>query len=74
MKINYSGGTIPMEWEYVCEDCRDYSIVTHARREDMKHRHCDKCGGLLLRVTRVAPSLDADYHQDQLTRNIGWAR
>lgn len=61
-----------MDWEYVCETCREHVIIPHARRDDMSHRHCLECGGLLLRYIYKAPTMGADYHDSQLTRNIGW--
>lgn len=74
MKINYSGGNLPQDWAYICEDCELKVTIVHGRQDDMSHRHCEECDGLLLRHICKVPSLGADYHQDQLTHNIGWAR
>lgn len=73
-KINYKCGGRLREWEYVCEDCREHTTIEHMVQDDMEHRKCEHCNGLLLRYIPRAPSLDADYHQDHLTRNIGWDR
>lgn len=74
MKINYKCSSVLKEWGYICEDCRDISMLIHKASDDMHCHKCEKCGGDLLRYISKAPSLDADYHQDHLTRNIGWAR
>lgn len=73
IKINYRCSGIQKEWEYVCEDCREHVTLTHKTSDDMDHRHCEKCSGLLLRFIRKAPSLGADYHDSQRTHNIGWS-
>ena len=74
MKINFKGCMTPRDWEYVCEECEERSVITHAVDEDMHDFSCNRCDGRLLRYIDKAPLLDADYHQDLLTRNIGWDR
>lgn len=74
MKINYKGCLAPRDWEYVCEDCCGRSVINHSVNVDMHSFTCDWCEGKLLRYINKAPLLDADYHQDHLTRNIGWDR
>ena len=73
MKISYSGSNLPQDWDYVCEDCAVEVTLVHGRQDDMSHRHCKECEGLLLRHIRRVPSLGADYHDSLLTRNIGWS-
>lgn len=73
MKINYSGSNLAKDWDYICEDCKLEVIIVHGRQDDMSHRHCAECDGLLLRHIKSIPSLGADYHDSQLTRNIGWS-
>ena len=72
LKINYKGSKRVMPWEYVCEECKEHVTIEHTREDDMHHRHCDHCDGLLLRYINKVPTLGADYHDALLTRNIGW--
>lgn len=72
IKTNYKGGNMVLPWEYVCEDCKEHETIEHTRRDDMSHRQCKHCGGLLLRYITKAPTMGADYHDAHLTRNIGW--
>ncbi len=73
MKINYKGSNAPRDWEYVCDDCRTHTIISHGRQEDMQHRKCDGCGGDLLRYIGKAPTLGAEYHDSLKSRNLGWS-
>ena len=72
-KINYKCSGMLKDWPYICEDCKDTSILTHKTSDDMSCHECKKCGGHLLRHITVAPSLDADYHDSCRTHNIGWS-
>lgn len=73
MKINYKCSGMEKDWGYVCEDCKDLSVLTHKTSDDMHCHKCKKCGGDLLRHINKAPSLDADYHDSCRTHNIGWS-
>lgn len=73
-KINYKGSSYEIPFEYKCLNCGEHTVIEHKRSDDMHGRECPKCNGELSRYIGKAPALGADYHQDQLTRNIGWAR
>jgi DNA-directed RNA polymerase subunit RPC12/RpoP len=73
MKINFKGAcNIKVPFEYVCLTCREHEVIEHTRKEDMANRKCSACGNLMARHIDGAPSLDADYHESQLTHNLGW--
>lgn len=74
MKINFKGCLALRDWEYICEDCSCREVRNHSVADDMHSFKCHNCNGELLRYIDKAPLLDADYHQDTLTRNIGWGR
>lgn len=73
-KINYKGSSYEVPFEYKCLDCEEHCTIEHKRSDTMRGRECPKCKGELSRYIGKAPSLGADYHVDQLTRNIGWPR
>jgi len=70
---NFKGGcTISVDFEYVCLDCGEHEIVHHKRSDTMAGRECTNCSGLLARYHDKPPMMDADYHDSQLTHNLGW--
>jgi len=73
-KITYRGSSYDVPFDYKCTACELICTVEHKRCETMHGRECPKCKGELTRYISKAPSLGADYHVDQLTRNIGWPR
>jgi len=73
-KVNYRGSSYDLPFEYKCTECGEHTTIEHKRSATMRGRECPECKGELSRYIGKAPSLGADYHQDQLTRNIGWDR
>lgn len=76
VKVTYKGSSMLMDFAYICTECKNTCTIEHRRSDDMSNRTCPEkeCGAKLSRHITGVPMLDADYHQDQLARNIGWSR
>lgn len=71
--VRFKGGcTIAVNFEYVCLTCDEHTVIMHRRSDPMKGRQCTKCQGELSRYHDKPPMMDADYHDSQLTHNLGW--
>lgn len=73
MKINFTGSLAQRNWDYICEECEERSVITHCVDEDMHDFSCNRCDGRLLRYIDVAPSLGAEYHDSIKSANLGWS-
>lgn len=71
--VRFKGGcNINVTFEYICLSCNGHTELFHKRSDDMRGRECPTCKGQLARYHDTAPMLDADYHESQLTHNLGW--
>ena len=70
-KINYKGHNRDVKYTYQCYDCDHIQEEWHSMRDDPEIA-CQECGKACRRVLLKCPSLGADYHDSQLSHNLGW--
>lgn len=74
-KVNYRGDyTMLHSYEYKCTSCDETHILRHKIKELDEPHACPCCGGRLKRHITTVPALDADFHDDCKSFNIGWDR
>lgn len=75
-KVNYRGAGIIQDFDYICKECGYTGTIAQKRSEDMDKRRCPECKKkrkkvFMLRHITKAPALDADFHYNCHSSNIG---